>query len=81
MLWMINGDFPATEMIFVTSTLPHTSEIQSFSYIPAQVTAIQSLDEVELSQDEKILYLLDLDDTVFVHPFALGSREWRTNIK
>ncbi len=77
----MDGDFPPTAMVFCTSTLPQTCEIQSFSYIPDRVTVIQSLDEVEVPTDQKTLYLLDLDDTIYAHPFALGSRKWRANIK
>lgn len=44
------------------------------------VVNIQSLAEVQVSQPEKTLFLLDLDDTVFDFPNMVGSRSWRRYI-
>lgn len=46
----------------------------------SRIINIQSLSEVQVSQPDKTLFLLDLDDTVFDFPNMVGSKSWRNYI-
>jgi hypothetical protein len=47
----------------------------------SQIVNIQSLSEVHVSQPDKTLFLLDLDDTIFDFPHMVGSKSWRSYIR
>lgn len=84
---MAEADFPkpASHFSYVINSTEN-AENQQFAYTIKQsrtdtISSLQAIATPDLTGKEKILYLLDLDDTLFLHPFFLGSRTWRTDIK
>lgn len=62
---------------FIFGSFPGFSQEQPI----AKIVNIESLSQVELSQPDRTLFLLDLDDTVFDFPHQLGSKSWRNYIR
>lgn len=65
----------------VSSTLIFSSIAGIQEHQISKVVEIQSLSEVQISQPDKTLFLLDLDDTLFDFPYMLGSKSWRSYIR
>lgn len=67
-------------MSFGISILAVSSTFVFSSIAETKIVNIQSLSEVQVSQPDKTLFLLDLDDTVFDFPNMVGSKSWRSYI-